>query len=157
MAEVVISFAGIQSLQQQLRLLGVNLGDMLLTATEEIAGDTRDALATIYPGGLSAQWQVTTGDGAGTAAAIASVTARSADPYVLWFEYGTKPHAITPRNAAALAFVAPWSGAIEFFKIVHQSERAHNGAVALRIALETSAYTRWSEAIQALLDDINLG
>ncbi len=155
MAETVsIDIGGLQQLQETLRILGTNLANMVMTATEEIAADTRGAITDIYPGQLSDQFDVTVGDEGG----LASVTAMSADPYVLWYEYGTRPHAITPTaGKQALKFVAPWSGAEEFFTLVHQSERAHNGTIALKLAMHTSALERWTEAIYALLDDLELG
>lgn len=114
--------------------------------------DVRQALASLYPGRLSALWQVRLTPGSFPRLAMLQV--ETTEALVYYYEYGTAPHYIVPVNATMLKFPGTnaWAGTIVFTDFVdHPGAVAHNKRFSLLTAIDLSAHTQWKAAISLAL------
>lgn len=151
MSTVTIQVGGVEEFMERLNIVGDSISEWFAAANTIIEGETRAAIEELYPGGLAAQWVVTSEVGV-AGGQLASVTAASSNQMVLWYEFGTRPHAIDPVNADALAFVPRWSSQVEYFVHVdHPGEAAREHGPELLERMAASAAMAWAEAIDEFI------
>ena len=151
MSTVTIDMSGVEAFMERLTVIGDTLPEWFAAANSVIEAETQVIIEELYPGGLAAQWNVTSmvGQAGGI---LAEVTAQSDNQMVLWYEYGTRPHAIDPVNAQALAFVPRWSDQVEFFGHVdHPGEAARENAPQLLERMAAAATAAWTEAVDEFI------
>jgi len=106
-----------------------------------IAERMRTEIGVLY-GPVAKYWQVDVG--------FRRVRCHGDHPHLLYWEYGTRPHAITPVNAKALRFTAQ-GGPVFARRVNHPGTPAHNKRDDVLVSLSTIALSEWSSAIEALL------
>lgn len=131
----------------QIRMAEELLPAEIDAATKQAMTTLRRAIGQLYGKNLARKWTVTSS----TAGDLVTITASTNDPIVSYYEFGTRPHIISARNAHVLRF--QMHGQVVFAKYVHHpGTHAHNKLDRLRTSFSNSVTSSWQTAIDNAVD-----
>lgn len=149
MASVSVTCPGLTQLRARLQALAQTLPSVIEPANAAIVEEVHSGIEAAYGPHLGKRWDVTSE----ATEIFAEVRAFSTDPYVLGYEFGTRPHSIRPRRARVLHFS---DQGVEVFTrhVSHPGTKPHNrrDLVALRLAIAARSY--WRQAIADALHSV---
>lgn len=120
---------------------------MLDAANQNITASMQSTLDELYGPRLGKHWQLEQ-----IASEVgAEVHVWTDNEYVRGYEFGTRPHRITPRSARVLAFAV---GGAQVFtaRVQHPGTRGHFHGPAVELALQMTARSEWTDALEQALN-----
>lgn len=126
----------------------LNLETAALIGAEGVRVDLDEILHVLYPPRVADAVDAVVDSGEESAVILARVRLVKNHPLWLWYEFGTRPHTIEPRNAQMLSFW--WENMDTHFWgtiVNHPGARAHHLGGEVMRQLQPRARVRWTTSL----------